>query len=180
MAFMKRAIRESLVKQIDDFYEVEKMLAYGVPEWFENGRRYEMAAHWPILEPDGSSRAHLAFRSSRLSSQEPSISVIFAGYPCYRIDLKRIEVCEANPLTVQHIGGFEALVCGSHCHPWDGNRTQVLHQRNGVWELPVRKNVSQSTRRLPQALAVLADYVRINLDGDQRNFDLPERGGLFS
>lgn len=166
----------NLVHEIDTFLPSRKWLDGSAPEWFSSTRDYEVTANWNIIEEGGISRAKLVFRLSRAATDEPSVSVVYRSHMCFRVDVKPDDICEQNPLWAKTYG-LPAEVCGTHKHPWTINRLHCLN--SPIWELPVRANVSQSTRRIHQILALLSDEIGLELTSEQRQFDGPPKRDLF-
>jgi hypothetical protein len=66
-----------LCAAIDEFLRTKKRLSGLQPVWRPNGRPDQLDARWPIEEEPGVSRAHLAFRYNRISTNQPSVSLIY-------------------------------------------------------------------------------------------------------
>lgn len=168
--------RKALVAEVDSFLADPKCLQGGHPEWRESSRKGELEAVWNIEDSLGISNAHLRFRLVPVDWGHPSISVIFRAQKVWRVDMAPQIKCKPNPLFARRLG-LPAEVCGSHAHTWFDNRDHILNQ--DVWDIPARRPIAPQIRRIPQALADLADTINLTLAAEQRDFDRPAQGELF-
>jgi hypothetical protein len=173
---MPAVLREADAIEIDDFLAEEKHLVGTEPLWQDSSRESELSAVWNIQDSLGITKAHLRFRCPKAWRDWPSVSVIFRNYPIWRLDLVAPTICKHNPLGA-HSLGLSAVVCGSHCHTWYDNRSHLLTQ--DLWVLPYRRPLDGPVRRLPQAIASLADAINLALESHQRGFDVPPQSDLF-
>jgi hypothetical protein len=173
---MANARIATLVSEADAFLVQAKVLEGPPPEWGASTRDHEYQAIWPVADDLGAVRASLRFRLPKASSEFPSLSLVFANNPIYRVDIQPNEVCEPNPPWAAKLK-LPPKVCGSHVHRWEDNRQFVLD--SGKWELPARRPVENSLKRVEQMLPWLCDATGISLAPDQRNFDIPSKNDLF-
>jgi hypothetical protein len=94
----------------------------------------------------------------------------------WRVDLIDGVVIKYNPPSAEALG-LPAKIDGSHEHRWDDNRSLIAS--GGDWTLPIRRPTKPQLRRLPQALAALADSINLTLGHEQRDFDIPPADSLF-
>jgi hypothetical protein len=172
---MPTAIREAEAAEIDAFLAEDKSLE-AVPIWRGSSWPGELTAVWNIRDSLGIGRATLRFRCPRAARAWPSISLIFRGNPLWRIDLVASGVWKPNPPSAVSLG-LPSEVRGSHSHTWHDNRAHLLSQ--DLWTLPYRRPLPVAIRRLPQAVASLADETKLLLEPEQRQFDVPPQTDLF-
>ena len=172
---MPSALSPAEAAEIDAFLAEEKRLD-GIPIWRESSWPGEMDAVWNIQDSLGITRATLRFRCPRAARAWPSISLIFRASPIWRIDLVAPDAWKPNPPGASSLS-LPAIVRGSHSHTWHDNRAHLLSQDQ--WSLPYRRPLPAAIRRLPQAIASLADDVNLTLDPAQRGFDVPPQADLF-
>jgi len=168
---------DSEVEEVDAFLAEPKTLVDEQPTWTKSARPGEMQATWGILESGSVSRAELRFRFSPAFRTEPSISVLLRPKrPIWRIDLVAPQSWKPNPLGAERYD-LPPMVYGPHSHAWPDNREHV--RVNGFGPLPFRRPLPAAIRRLPQALAALANDINLTLGPDQRGFDVPPKDDLF-
>jgi len=170
------SVRPEDIEEVDSFLAVPKTLEGGHPPWTESTGPNQIHAIWNIADDVGIVRAHLRFRVSPMHPGTPSVSLVFEGNAVYRLDLEDDATIKRNPPWAAQFG-LPAYVSGSHVHCWEHNRQHI--QETGRWELPCRHQLNPQLRRVPQALAWMADRVGIHLEHEQRGFDIPPRSHLF-
>lgn len=172
---MAGAIRDTEASEIDAFLGEEKRLD-GVPLWRDSVFPGEKDAVWHVQDSLEIVRATLRFRCPLLARAWPSLSLVFRGNAIWRIDLVAPDVWKPNPPGAAALG-LPPEVWGSHSHTWHDNREHLLSQDQ--WGLPYRRPLPPAIRRLPQAIASLADDVNLLLEPHQRGFDVPPQADLF-
>jgi hypothetical protein len=164
------------ILEIDAFMAELKSLQGPPPTWQDAGRPGELSATWNVADAIGVVRAQLRFRCPKHQRQWPSISLVYRQALIYRVDLVPPTECKPNPIGA-HALGLPATVCGPHCHSWPDNRSYV--HSAGPGHMPYRRPIHAQVRRLPQALLWLAVEINLNVEPDQRGFDVPPQGELF-
>lgn len=176
---MNRAEKVRLCDEIDRFIVAPKSLLGQQPSWRPNGTSDRVDGRWLIEEDIGVTRAYLAFRVNRISTGEPSVSLIFEGRPICRIDIKPADEEDGNPPQAMRFG-LPGQVCGSHIHRWPYNREYVLEALPlDQWEIPIKEPISAATSTLGHIVAMICDHCRIGFTPEQRDLCLPARGSLF-
>jgi hypothetical protein len=164
------------IAEIDALLAEPKVLIGPPPTWIPAGRPGELQASWPIADQSGVIRTDLRFRCPRYDLAAPSVSVIYRRHAIWRVDIVEPSVCKINP-PAAHLLGLPAQVCGPHQHTWPDNREFV--RQNGFASIPMRRALAAQVRRLPQAVAVLAAAINLDLGDYGRDFDAPYRSDLF-
>lgn len=177
--FMSKADKARLCAEIDAFLSTPKFLKGPQPTWRPNGRQDQLDARWPVEETGGISRAHLAFRYNRVSTNEPSVSLIYQRRKVCRVDVKPTEEWDGNPPQAMKLG-LPGQVFGPHIHRWEHNREYVLeHLPPDEWEIPIKEPISHSTQMLGHILAFICDECQIQFTSEQRDLVPPSREDLF-
>jgi hypothetical protein len=173
---MARGKYDPEIAEVEAFLAEAKSLEAPEPPWIKSSRRDELQATWGIVDSAGVSRAELRFRCPSLSRNDPSVSLVYRRLLVCRIDVLSPEVWKPNP-PAAIVLGLPPIVTGTHGHRWTDNREHI--RINGFGELPFRCQLSSAIRRLPQAIATLADEINLTLGSDQWGFDVPPRSSLF-
>ena len=176
---MGKADKVKLCNEVDAFLQEPKFLLGPQPIWRQNGTFDRLDANWPIEEVSGLSRSYLAFRLNRLSTNEPSVSLIFRNRPVCRIDIKPLDEADGNPLQARKFG-LPGQVYGPHIHRWDYNREYVLNALPlDEWEIPIKEGISHLTQNLSQILAMICSHCKIDFTPEQRDVTPPARERLI-
>lgn len=176
---MRKKDKIRLCGEIDTFLLAQKHLKGEHPIWRPNGRLDQLDAKWPIEEHGAVSRSHLAFRYNRVSTNEPSVSLIYMGKKVCRIDIKPDDDWDGNPPQAREFG-LPAKVYGSHIHRWQHNKKYVLESLPpDEWEIPIKEEISQSTQKLEHILALICSACNIDFTAEQRALNPPSREDLF-
>ena len=176
---MTRAEKQRLIREIDIFIAALKSLYGPHPIWRPNGRQDQLDARWPIQEGGGLDRSHLAFRYNRVSTNEPSVSLIYERRKICRVDIKPDDEMDGNPPQAREFG-LPAQVFGSHIHRWEHNKKYVLESLPpDEWEIPIKEAISPSTQALGHLLAFICDACGISFTPEQRDLNPPSREDLF-
>ena len=176
---MGKSDKLRLCAEIDEFLKAKKRLSAPHPVWRPNGRQDQLDARWVIEEPGGVSRAHLAFRYNRVSTNQPSVSLIYERRKVCRVDVKPSDEYDGNPPQARKFG-LPAKVYGTHIHRWIHNREYVLEcLPPDEWEIPIKQEISQSTQTLGHILALICDDCGIEFTAEQRDLNPPAREDLF-
>ncbi len=176
---MSKAEKARLCSEIDVFLSVPKFLRGPQPIWRANGRQDQLDAKWVIEEEGGISRAHLAFRYNRVSTNKPSVSLIYERKKVCRVDVKPAQEWDGNPPQARKLG-LPANVFGPHIHRWEHNRQYVLESLPpDEWDIPIKEPISQSTQTLRHILAFICDTCQIQCTPEQRDLKPPSQEDLF-
>lgn len=176
---MSKVHKIRLCGEIDDFLTTPKWLLGAQPIWRQNGTLDRLDGRWAIEEADGVSRAYLAFRLNRVSTDEPSVSLIFSNRPVCRIDIKSMEDSDGNPIQARKFG-LPGQVYGPHIHRWDYNREYVLEALPpDEWQIPIKEQISPLTQTLGHILAMICTHCGIEFTPEQRDVTLPPRERLI-
>lgn len=176
---MSKVEKIRLCEEIDHFLLAKKCLGGPQPVWTPSSRQYQLDAKWPIEEEGGVSRAYLAFRYNRISTNQPSVSLIYEHKKVCRVDVKPPDEYDGNPPQAQKFG-LPAKVYGTHVHRWRHNREYVLEVLPlNEWEIPIKEEISQSTQMLGHLLAFICDECGIDFTSAQRDFCPPSKEDLF-
>ncbi len=168
-----------LCAEIDEFLRAKKSLSGPQPVWRSNGQPDRLDAKWAIEETGGISRAYLAFRFNRVSTNQPSVSVIYEGKNVCRVDVKPQDEYDGNPWQARKFG-LPGKVYGTHIHRWEHNREYVMEcLPPDEWDNPIKEEISQSTQTLKHILALICDQCGINFTPEQRDLNPPSREDLF-
>ena len=168
-----------LCGEIDVFLRTQKRLRGPHPVWKPIGRPDQLDAKWPIEEHGSISRAHLAFRYNRVSTNEPSVSLIFERKIDCRIDVKPADARDGNPPNAAALG-LKDVVYGTHIHRWKHNRSHVLYSlQPDEWEIPFKDEIAKSTQKLGHILAFICHECKIDFTPKQRNLTPPSKEELF-
>jgi hypothetical protein len=168
-----------LCEEIDEFLISSKQLLGTQPVWRQNGSSDRLDGSWVIEENEGISRAYLSFRLNRVSTAEPSVSLIFKKKPVCRVDIKSAEESDGNPIQA-HKFGLPGQVYGPHIHRWDYNREYVLQALPpDEWQIPIKEEISPSTQTLGHILAMICSQCKIDFSPEQRHVTLPARERLI-
>lgn len=171
--------KHRLCAEIDEFLRASKRLSGPHPVWRPNGRPDQLDARWAIEEAGGVSRAHLAFRYNRVSTNQPSVSLIYDRKKVCRVDVKAPDEYDGNPPQARKFG-LPAKVYGTHIHRWEHNREYVLEcLPPDEWDIPIKEEISQSTQMLGHILALICDQCGIEFSPEQRDLNPPSREDLF-
>ncbi|MEN5175496.1 hypothetical protein [Brevundimonas diminuta] len=175
---MSNASRQAEVEAIDRFLAESKALGDPRPEWRESDKPGWWAARWPIEDHLGVTHdgAELRFMCRKDDLKRLSISMLFGGNRIYAVDLVTYER-KPNPPDA-HRFGLPPVVTTSHLHTWADNRAHALG--NGPGSMPYRRPTENSLRRLPHALAALAQGTNLTLTPEHVSFDVPSQGYLFT
>lgn len=176
---MNKADKIRLCDEIDEYLGSPKSLKGQQPIWRENGRLDQVDAKWPVIEAGGISRSHLTFRYNRVSTGEPSVSLIYKGKKVCRVDIKPEAVSDGNPPQAAKLG-LPPYVYGTHIHKWRNNRQYVLEALPlDEWEIPIKEEISQATQKLGHLLAYICSECSIEFTAEQRELNPPAREELF-
>lgn len=176
---MSQAQKIRLCDEIDRFLISPKRLMGAQPIWRQNGTSDRLDGSWLIEEDEGISRAYLAFRLNRISTDEPSVSLIFKKKPVCRVDIKSIDDSDGNPIQAQKFG-LPGQVYGPHIHRWDYNRGYVIDALPpDEWQIPIKEEISRSTQTLGHTLAIICSQCEIEFSPEQRHVTLPARKRLI-
>ena len=177
---MNRSDKEKLCYEIDDFLTCDKWLVGSHPIWRENGRADQLDAKWVIEETGNVSNAHLAFRYNRVSTEQPSVSLIYKRKKVCRVDVKPQDESDGNPMQAAKFD-LPPRVFGTHVHLWKYNREYVLDcLPPNEWEIPIKSEISQSAQQLGHILALICSECNIQFTPEQRDLNPPSREDLFS
>jgi hypothetical protein len=110
-------------------------------------------------------------------SSRPSVSLIFRNNPVWRIDIDAAANAHWNPYWA-HSLGLDPVVRGPHAHERRDNRGHVLNIFP-EWDMPCKRPIPKSIRRLSQALPWFATRINLELKPEQRGFDVPPQAELF-
>lgn len=176
---MGKSDKLRLCAEIDEFLKAEKSLRGLQPVWRPNGQPDRLDAKWVIEETGGISRAYLAFRYNRVSTNQPSVSVIYEGKNVCRVDVKPQDEYDGNPWQARKFG-LPGKVYGTHIHRWEHNREYILEcLPPDEWDNPIKEEISQSTQTLKHILALICDQCSIDFTPEQRDLNPPSREDLF-
>lgn len=168
------------IAEIDAYLAEQKTLAEREPIWVrphEQTKNHTCTASWPVRDSAGITRGELRFRFNTEKRDNPSVSLLYARRPIYRIDIVPESEAHWNGLIAQRFG-LPPTILGTHRHRWDYNRDYLAIQSPQDWHLGIKEPLP-SVRRLPQALAELAAATNIVLTPMQRGFDIPPQRHLF-
>jgi len=164
-----------LCEEIDDFLTTPKWLSGAQPIWRQNGSFDRLDGSWVIDEAGGVSRSHLAFRLNRVSTGEPSVTLVFKGKPVCRVDIKPIDDSDGNPIQARKFD-LPGQVYGPHIHRWEYNREYVLEALPpDDWQIPIKEQISPLTQTLGHILAMICTQCEIEFTPEQRDVTLPTR-----
>jgi hypothetical protein len=167
--------KKMLCEEIDDFLTTQKWLFGAQPIWRQNGSFDRLDGRWVINEAGDVSRAYLAFRLNRVSTNEPSVTLVFRGKPICRVDIKPIEDSDGNPPQARKFD-LPGQVYGPHIHRWDYNREYVLKALPpNEWDIPIKQQISPSTQTLGHILAMICTQCEIEFTPEQRDVTPPTR-----
>lgn len=176
---MSKSDKARLCVEIDEFLKAKKCLVGPQPVWRPSGRADQLDARWPIEEATNVSRAHLAFRYNRISTNEPSVSLIYERKKVCRVDVKPSDEYDGNPPQARRFG-LPAKVFGTHIHRWEHNREYVLEcLPPDEWEIPIKEPISQATQMLGHLLAMICTQCAIDFSPEQRDLNPPSREDFF-
>jgi hypothetical protein len=176
---MSKNDKVRLCAEIDEYLKTKKCLLGPHPTWRPNGRSEQLDARWPIEEEGEISRSHLAFRYNRISTNEPSVSLIYERKKVYRVDVKPPDEYDGNPPQARRFG-LPAKVFGTHIHRWEHNREYVLEcLPQDEWEIPIKEPISQATQMLGHLLALICSQCAIDFTPEQRDLNPPSREDFF-
>lgn len=176
---MSKIDKKQLCNEIDLFLQAHKVLKDQQPIWRDNGRPDELDARWPIIESGGVSRAELAFRYNRISTGQPSVTLIYRKKAVCRVDIKANDESDGNPPQARSLG-LPARVYGPHVHKWEHNKQYVLESlRPDEWDIPIKEEISNSTQKIPHILAYICEECNIDFTPEQRELNPPMREDLF-
>lgn len=176
---MNKREKIRLCQEIDLYLPTRKWLSGRHPIWRENGRLDQLDAKWPIEEVGNISRSHLVFRYNRVSTDEPSVSLIYRGKKVSRVDVKAPTEGDGNPPQAARLG-LPATVYGPHIHRWEHNRDYVLNALpTDEWEIPIKEEISQATQKVGHILAFICGECGIEFSAEQRDLNPPAREDLF-
>lgn len=176
---MNIADKIRLCDEIELFLCATKNLAGPQPIWRENGTFNRVDGKWPIDEESGLSRAYLAFRVNRISTNQPSVSLIFQEKAVCRVDIKPIDEADGNPPQAVHLG-LPGQVYGPHIHRWQHNRKYVIEALPpNEWGIPIKEGISATTQTLGHILAMICSQCDIGFTPEQRDLCLPNKETLF-
>lgn len=176
---MGKSDKARLCAEIDVFLKAKKSLSGPQPVWRPNGRPDQLDAKWPIEEEGGVYRAHLAFRYNRVSTNQPSVSLVYERKKVCRVDVKPTDEYDGNPPQARRFG-LPAKVFGTHIHRWEHNREYVLEcLPPDEWDIPIKEEISQTTQMLGHILALICTNCDIDFTPEQRDLNPPSREDLF-
>lgn len=176
---MAHVVKLRLCAEVDAYLEACKRLKDPQPVWRENGQFDRLDAKWVIEEESGLSRGYLAFRVNRISTGEPSVTLVFQARPICRIDIKPPDDSDGNPPQARALG-LPAQVSGPHIHRWAHNRRYVLDALPpDEWDIPIKEEISRSTQTLGHILAMICAECGIDFTPEQRDMHLPARERLI-
>lgn len=176
---MSKAEKIRLCGEIELFLAANKHLMGPEPSWRPNGSSNRVDGSWPIEEEPGVSRAYLAFRVNRMSTNQPSVSLIFQGKAICRVDIKPADESDGNPPQAMKLG-LPGQVYGPHIHRWHHNREYVLEALPpDEWSIPIKEGISATTQTLGHILAMICTQCDIGFTPAQRDVCLPARESLF-
>jgi hypothetical protein len=174
---MANPTREAEVAEVDVFLAETKRLRGPAPEWAQAGWRTTLQAVWVVEDVNGVARAQLRFGCRKAKDTYPTINLIFRNRPIWRIEIEDPPMSHTNPPWAWKLGR-PAVVRGSHEHCWEDNRDHVLRIAPD-WDIPCRRPLQKQVRRLPQALATFAKLINLEIDSEQRSFDVPPQSEMF-
>lgn len=164
---------EARCAEVDAFINSHKKLVDFLPPWSERFANHYQS-RWGIEDSLGAESAELCLTIERDFVRQ-SITCLFRGQPVYRLDVAPEEECKQNWHTAHRLG-LPSFVCGTHTHGWDENRAYVVEE--GFGRLPVRKKVDGRVLGLADALHWAAKDLKIQVEGGQLDFPMPERSLL--
>lgn len=175
---MTTASRTAEVGEVDRFLLEDKALGHPPPEWRDSGAPGWWTARWPIEDQLGvvQEGAELRFMCKKDDPSRLSVSMLLGGKRIYAIDLVAFER-KPNPPNAGRYG-LPPEVTGSHFHTWADNLDYAFGA--GVGQMPYRRPTHDSLRRLPHALAAIAQATNLSLTPEHASFDVPSQGYLFS
>lgn len=176
---MSRAAKIALCNEVDAYLEAGKRLKGAQPIWRESGQMDRLDAKWVVEEDNGLSRGYLAFRVNRVSTNEPSVTLVFQRRPICRIDIKPLDDSDGNPPQARALG-LPPQVSGPHIHRWAHNKMYVQNSLPpDEWDIPIKEEISPSTQTLGHILAMICGECRITFTPEQRDTYLPPRERLI-
>lgn len=114
---MNKSARKRFCDEVDEYLQTEKSLKGLGPVQSSDGHNNEMHFKWPIEERTGIERSYLDFRINRMSTGEPSVSLIYSKKPICRVDIKSASKSDGNPAEALKLG-LPLEVNGPHIHKW--------------------------------------------------------------
>lgn len=176
---MSRAEKIKIWEEVDTYLAAPKRLKGAQPIWRESGQTDRLDANWVVEEDSGLARGYLAFRVNRVSTNEPSVTLVFQRKAICRVDIKAPDDSDGNPPQARFLG-LPAQVFGPHIHRWEHNRKYVLDALPpDEWDIPIKEEISRATQTLGHILAMICDECRIDFTPEQRDTHLPPRERLI-
>lgn len=176
---MNKADKIRLCGEIELFLAAPKSLMGPQPIWRTNGVENRIDGNWAILEDTGVSRAKLAYRLNRASTDQPSVSLIYEDNPICRVDIKPKDESDGNPWQARRFG-LPAQVYGPHIHRWPYNKEYVLEALPPhEWDIPIKEEISPTTQTLGHILALICSQCGIEFTSEQRDVCAPSRERLL-
>jgi hypothetical protein len=176
---MNKSQKQSLCEEIDQYLERPKRLFDKEPIWGPSSRTNHLDARWSIEEEGGIIRSMLVFRHCRISTNEPSVSLIYEKKLVCRVDVKSDDEMDANPMQAQGMG-LPAMVYGSHIHRWQHNKKYIIECLTGdAWEVPIKEEISNSAKAVGHILPLICDECNIEFTPEQRDFSAPPKSELI-
>lgn len=172
---MTTVSRNAEILAVDAFLADAKTLDGPPPQWLNGSRVGEWQATWNVADSVGIVSGQLRFVARKADRSIASVSLVFRNKMVWRVDLDLSTTCHPNPHWAPE--PLPATVCGPHSHSWHDNRSYLVSQ--DLWQLPCRRPLPTSVRRLGQALLWLAGEINLSLEPDQRGFEGPSQRDLF-
>lgn len=176
---MPPANRPVEVADIDALLSDPKKLRGRPPEWTPTGWRSNYQATWIVEDSAGAARATLRFTCRKGLVMNPSIAMVFRERLVWLLEFEEPPLPQPhrNPPWAASLK-LPAEIYGSHEHTWTDNRDHLLNYSTD-WELPCRRSLNRKITKFPQALAAFAASVGIELESEQRLFDIPPQRELL-
>lgn len=167
--------RLSEVTTVDAFLADAKSLDGPPPVWIDGNWGGFYSAIWNIKDSLGLAVGSLQFRAEKAKRFNVSVSVIYRNRPVWRVDIDH--AIHENPHNAWMMD-LKPIIRAPHSHPWPLNRAHLTSQDQ--WTLPYARELPASIRRIDQALLALAQDINLTIEPEQRSFEGPRQGDLFS
>lgn len=162
------------VAEIDGFLGSFKALEGLMPEWVDHHARH-WQVRWGVVDEHDIQRGELCL-TCNAAMTHISITAMYAQKMIYRLDVVPLTEVHPNPFGAASLG-LPPSVTGPHVHGWPENRAHV--KLNGFGELPYRRQIGGAVQTVSDALAWVAQDLRITVTAEQRVCDFPPQRGLF-
>lgn len=157
-------------KQIDDFIAAYKTLDGLMPPWKDFYAR-DFQVRWAILDARDIQFGELNVVSNA-EGTEIAFVALYRQQMFYRLDIVPPGEVHPNPFSA-HTLNLPRFVTGPHVHGWEENREYV--RKNGFQSLPFRRQIPGLVGQLSDGLHWVAKDLNIDVRGEQRVMNLPDR-----